>query len=197
MQRSSERPRAAIAPQCGPKKAWRRWRHSARSPGHPKSGAARTSARTATRFGDRISGGLPAAPIAARQENLMIAADRLRFVPANLPRRHAARVLKPPDPIDDRAHPNAKLGRRPMPRQSTLQNRSDRALPKISRIGLSHPCWPPPSQHLESEQDRFWNPNSIHPKVIPLSEEAPVMPSKGRTLRPPSSCLRQCVRRSS
>src|SRR5271157_2982048 len=96
-------------------------------------------------------------PDAARQENLMLAADRLRLVPAHLPRRHAARVLKPPDPIDDRAHPNAELGRRPMKRQSTLQNCRHRALAKIDRIRLSHPCWPPPSQHLESEQGRFGN----------------------------------------
>src|SRR5271166_3966475 len=65
----------------------------------------------------------PSFPDASRHKDLMIASNRLRLMPAHLARRHAARVLEPPDPNDDRADPNAEHGCRPMPRQSALHNR--------------------------------------------------------------------------
>src|ERR1700694_5503968 len=74
----------------------------------------------------------------------MVAADRLRLVPAHLPRRHAAGVLIPPDPVDDRAHRNAELGRRPMPRQAARQHRRNDTLAKINRIKVFHLMLPPP-----------------------------------------------------
>jgi branched-chain amino acid transport system permease protein len=97
-------------------------------------------------------------PNALGQKGRVPVADRLRLVSAHLARRHAARLVKPPHPVDDRADPNAELSRRSMPRNSALQNRGDSPLTKIVRIRPSHPCWPPSSQHPESENPRFANP---------------------------------------
>src|SRR6516165_12430771 len=107
-------------------------------------------------------------PNAPRQKNRMLACDRLGLVPAHLARRHAARFLKAPDPIDHRARRDAKLRRRLMSRPTTLQNRRNRTLPNV-RIRPSHPCWPPPSQKVESEQRRFGNPLFDSAQIHPAS----------------------------
>jgi hypothetical protein len=54
-------------------------------------------------------------------------------VAAHVAWRYAARLLKPPNPIDHRARRNAKLSRRQMPRQAILQNRRNSTLTEIAR----------------------------------------------------------------
>src|ERR1700674_2906073 len=95
----------------------------------------------------------------------MVAADRLRLVPAHLPRRHAAGVLIPPDPVDDRAHRNAELGRRPMPRQAARQHRRNDTLAKINRIRFSHLMLTPlPASTLNHNKSDSGPPMRFKPK---------------------------------
>ena len=47
-------------------------------------------------------------------------------------------------------------------------DRIDHTVAQILRIRLRHPCWPPPSQQVESEQNRFENPPPIQANVRPL-----------------------------
>jgi hypothetical protein len=94
-------------------------------------------------FGHQSAQGEGAVPDAPRQKDRVLAGDRLGLVPAYLTWSDAARLAKAPDPIDHRARHNAKSRRRLMPREPALQNRPYRALPKIHRIRLSHPYWPP------------------------------------------------------
>jgi hypothetical protein len=63
---------------------------------------------------------------------MVLANNGLRLVSAHLARRHAARLLEPPNPINHRAGRDAKLGRRPMPRQAAFQNRRDGTLTKVN-----------------------------------------------------------------
>src|ERR1700722_6618859 len=80
---------------------------------------------------------------APRQKRSVLASNRLGLLPAHLARRDAPRFLNASDPIDHRARRNPKSRRRLMPRQPVSQNCRHRALTKIHRIRLTHPCWPP------------------------------------------------------
>src|SRR5216684_8212190 len=54
------------------------------------------------------------------QPDLMLAPDRLRLVPAHLPRRYAPGRSEAPNPGDRRTDPHAELRRRLAPRQTAL-----------------------------------------------------------------------------
>ena len=109
-------------------------------------------------------------PNALGQKGRVPVADRLRLVSAHLARRHAARLVKPPHPVDDRADPNAELSRRSMARKSAVQNRcrppahedrSNKAFPSMLASFQPHP---------ESEISDLGNPVDsirIHRALVP------------------------------
>src|SRR6266851_6569195 len=93
---------------------------------------------------------------------MVLAPDRLRLVPAHLPRRHTPRPPVAPNPGDRRVDPNAEPRRRLAPRQTVLLNRSNNTLAKINRIRLCHPCWPPsPASMLNQIRPPKGIPNRI------------------------------------
>jgi hypothetical protein len=85
------------------------------------------------KFGHEPAQGELPVPDPLHQKSLMLASNGLWLVPAHLARRHAARLLEPPNPIDHRAGRDAELGRRPMPRLPAFQNRRDGTLTKVNR----------------------------------------------------------------
>src|SRR5712692_6883738 len=89
-------------------------------------------------FGDEPAQG--EVPILGPQyePSAVLTRNPLRLVPAHLARRNAARLAQPPHPIDHRADPHAKLGRRPAPRHPTLLTRRNYPRTQIKRIGSSH-----------------------------------------------------------
>jgi len=81
----------------------------------------------------------------------MIAGDLTRLVAADLRRLDTASDLKSANPVDSSAHRNAKTRRGLVARHTLTQHRSDDPLTQIPRVSTCHGCWPPPSQHLESD----------------------------------------------
>jgi len=71
-------------------------------------------------------------PDPLHEKGMVLSGNGLRLVTAHLARRHAARFLEPPHPIDHRAGHDAELGGRPMPRQPAFQNRRDGTLTKVN-----------------------------------------------------------------
>src|SRR5207302_9205618 len=72
-------------------------------------------------------------------------------LPAHRLSRDAPALPKPLRPPNNAAHRDAELSCRFAAACSRPDSRHD-AGAKIFRIGLRHPCWPPPSQHLESQR---------------------------------------------
>ena len=89
-------------------------------------------------------------PDPLRQPDRMVPRNRLRFVPAHLARCDAAGLIDPLHPVNGRADRDPKLFGGPIAGHATL-NRCNHPLPKVLRVRLAHPCWPPSSQHGESE----------------------------------------------
>jgi hypothetical protein len=83
------------------------------------------------KFGHKTAQSELSLPDPLRQKGVMLSSNGLWLVTAHLARRHAARRLEAPNPIDHRAGHDAELGRRPMPRQPAFQNRRDGALTKV------------------------------------------------------------------
>jgi hypothetical protein len=83
-------------------------------------------------FGHQPAQGELSSPDPPHEKGMVLANNGLRLVPAHLARRHAARLLEPPNPIDHRAGRDAELGRRTMPRQPAFQNRRDGTLTKVN-----------------------------------------------------------------
>jgi hypothetical protein len=50
------------------------------------------------------------------------------------------------------------MHRRRVSRHPAIRNRSHHPLSQVHRIWSCHACWPPPSQHLESDPIHFGNP---------------------------------------
>ncbi len=69
---------------------------------------------------------------------------------AHLPRRHRARCPLPLRPLHHRRDGNTEPSRHGTARL-TAENRCHNAPAKIIRKRSDHRCWPPPSQHLESQ----------------------------------------------
>jgi hypothetical protein len=90
----------------------------------------------------------PTAPL--DEPILMLPPDRLGFVPTHLARSGAAGAAKSLHPLDRAAYRHPKMRRRLMSRHPTAINRRNHSLSQINRIRPCHPCWPPPSQHVES-----------------------------------------------
>src|ERR1700730_12118549 len=85
------------------------------------------------KFGHKAAQGELPVPDPLHEKDMVLAGNGLGFVAAHLERRHAARLLEPPNPIDHRAGSDAKPGRHPMPRQPAFQNRRDGTLAKVNR----------------------------------------------------------------
>src|ERR1700720_3101744 len=68
---------------------------------------------------EAAQGELPV-PDPLHEKDMVLAGNGLGFVAAHLERRHAARLLEPPNPIDHRAGSDAKPGRHPMPPTARL-----------------------------------------------------------------------------
>jgi len=85
------------------------------------------------KFGHKAAQGELPVPDPLHEKDMVLAGNGLGFVAAHLERRHAARLLEPPNPIDHRAGRDAELGRRPMPRLPAFQNRRDGTLTKVNR----------------------------------------------------------------
>jgi hypothetical protein len=54
-----------------------------------------------------------------------------------------------------------KRARSRPPAHLSPNHRVDHPVAQVLRICTGHPCWPPPSQQVESEQCRFGNPNRV------------------------------------
>src|ERR1700722_7478545 len=80
-------------------------------------------------------------------------------VSAHLARRPRTAPFEALHPLDGRglAHPKARNGRPPA--HLSPRHRVDPPVAQVLLICTGHPCWPPPSQQVESEQCRFENPN--------------------------------------
>src|SRR5947207_11461475 len=102
------------------------------------------------KLGNEPTYGEIAVPDPLRQPDRVVSRNRLRLVTAHLARSNAAGLIDPLHPADRRADRHSKLLGGPIAGHSAL-NRRHHALAKIQRIRLAHPCWPPPSQHGESE----------------------------------------------
>jgi len=85
------------------------------------------------KFGHKTAQSELSLPDPLRQKGVMLSSNGLWLVTAHLARRHAARRLEAPNPIDHRAGHDAELGRRPMPRLPAFQNRRDGTLTKVNR----------------------------------------------------------------
>src|SRR6266849_6045019 len=79
------------------------------------------------------------------------------FVAAEFGRLDAARLPVKLEEADDRADADAALLRSFRDGGPAL-NRPNHSPTQILRIRLRHPCWPPPSTHLESCSRRYGNP---------------------------------------
>src|ERR1700756_26391 len=94
------------------------------------------------KFGHKAAQGELPVPDPLHEKDMVLAGNGLGFVAAHLERRHAARLLEPPNPIDHRAGsaPNRAAARsRDSPHSKTAATaRSRRSIDK----GLD-PCWPP------------------------------------------------------
>jgi hypothetical protein len=66
--------------------------------------------------------------------------------------------LKPFEPFDGCGFADLIPPRRRATAHPALQHRVDHPIAQILRIWLRHPRWPPPSQQVESELQRFVNP---------------------------------------
>jgi hypothetical protein len=73
-----------------------------------------------------------------------------RLVTAHLARSNAAGLIDPLHPANCGADRNPELLGGLIAGHPALDRGHD-TLAKIQRIRLAHPCWPPPSQHGESE----------------------------------------------
>jgi hypothetical protein len=73
----------------------------------------------------------------------VFARNRFRSVPAHFARRDAAGLSLPSYPSNGRANGNPELLAGLVARQPPGHNRRNDALPKIQRVRLAHPCWPP------------------------------------------------------
>src|SRR5271168_5352574 len=76
-------------------------------------------------------------------------------VSAHLARRPRTAPFEALHPLDGRglAHPKARRSRPPA--HLSPNHRVDHPVAQVLRICTGHPCWPPPSQQVESEQCRF------------------------------------------
>src|SRR5690242_8585764 len=78
------------------------------------------------------------------QQPLTVSAgDRFRFVAAHLTWRDTSGLAQPVDPTDRRADTNPELLGCLITRQPAALDRSNNPLPKLQRVRLAHPCWPP------------------------------------------------------
>jgi hypothetical protein len=119
---------------------------------------------TLGKFGDQSAQSKLSLSNPLHEKGVMLTNNGLRLVPAHLARRHAADVLETPDPIDHRADPKPKLGRRPMSREPAPQNRRNGTLTKIHGIRFRHPCWPPsPASMLNQNIADSGIPNRFSP----------------------------------
>jgi len=73
----------------------------------------------------------------------MFTRNRLPPVPAHLAGRYAAGLALPSHPSNGRADGNPELLARLIAGQPAGYNRCNNPLPKILRVRLAHPCWPP------------------------------------------------------
>ncbi len=82
-------------------------------------------------------------------------------VSAHLARRPRTAPFEALHPLDRRglAHPKAVRSRTPA--HPPTKHRVNHPVAQILRICTGHPCWPPSSQQVESEQRRFGNPKPI------------------------------------
>ena len=82
-------------------------------------------------------------------------------VSAHLARRPRTAPFEALHPLDGRglAHPKARRSRPPA--HLSPNHRVDHPVAQVLRICTGHPCWPPPSQQVESEQCQFGNPNQF------------------------------------
>jgi hypothetical protein len=86
-------------------------------------------------------------------------------------------------PLDGRglAHPKAPSSRPPA--HLSPSHRVDHPVAQVLRLGTDHPCWPPPSQQVESEQCRFGNPNRFKLGTACSRLLFPAKPRIGRNKR--------------
>lgn len=103
-------------------------------------------------FGDQSAHGEVGLSAPAHQPVSVSARDLPRLVATNLVRLDAAGPPETLNPKNGCADADTKLCHGLMTRQATSLHGSYNTFPKISRIGSSHPCGPPSSQHVESEQ---------------------------------------------
>src|SRR5580658_6601843 len=100
-------------------------------------------------------------------------------VSAHLARRPRTASFEALHPLDGRglAHPEARPSRPPA--HPSPNHRVDHPVAQVLRICTSHPCWPPPSQQVESEQCRFGNPNRF--KLDTACSRADLLDKAGST----------------
>src|SRR6185312_13969889 len=118
--------------------------------------------------------------------------NRLRPVTTHLARRHAAGLSSPSHPSNGRADGNPELFGRPIAGQPASLDRRNHPLPKIVRVRLAHPCWPPAQPARRIRNALIWESQidsiSLHPALalrpIACFPSLPIPPA-GRTLSAP------------
>ncbi len=89
----------------------------------------------------------------------MAVSDRSRFEATDLTGCDAAGFFEAFDPFDRRARSDTEPEHGLSARHACHLHCCHNALAKVHRIGFRHPCWPPPSQNVESQSTLPWNPH--------------------------------------